>query len=53
MRSSLILPLGLYLSQASANIIFNHVPLTCDGSELATPGFTGCLRGMHCLENGT
>ena len=48
MRATLI-SVGLCLGGASANIIFTHVPLSCD-SEL--PGYTGCLRGMHCADDG-
>ena len=42
------------LGLASANIVFNHVPLTCDpNSDLPVQGMTGCLRGMVCTDNGT
>src|SRR5579862_4282408 len=44
-----ILSLGLCFGLASANIKFNHVPLSCDRSK---PGYTGCLRGQHCTNNG-
>ncbi|KAH0536443.1 hypothetical protein FGG08_006683 [Glutinoglossum americanum] len=43
------LSLGLCFGLASANIIFEHVPLSCDRSK---PGYTGCLRGQHCTDNG-
>ena len=52
MRSSLAV--GLYLGLASANIIFNHVPLSCDPTTpFHVDGKTGCLRGQLCAENGT
>jgi hypothetical protein len=44
-----ILSFGLCFGLASANIKFNHVPLSCDRSK---PGYTGCLRGQHCTDNG-
>ena len=39
---------------ATANIVFNHVPLTCDpNSDVPVQGMTGCLRGQTCTERGT
>jgi hypothetical protein len=35
---------------ASANIIFNHVPLVCDWN--STKYNNGCLRGQECLDDG-
>ena len=47
--------LGL-LGCASANIIFNHVQLTCDATNKGVnnvDGITGCLRGQVCQLDGT
>jgi hypothetical protein len=46
-------PTALFLGLAattSANIIFTHVPLTCDSS--STQEYNGCLRGQQCTEFG-
>ncbi len=49
-----LLVAGLTLGGASANIIFNHVPLTCDPFAFGpVEGKTGCLRGQICDDNGT
>jgi hypothetical protein len=50
MRTWSLLVAALLLGTSSANIIFTHVPLSCD-SEL--PGYTGCLRGQTCTESGS
>lgn len=49
MKSTLVV--NLLLSSVSANIIFTHVPLTCDvySSKL----YYGCLRGQYCDSNAT
>ncbi|KAI9841280.1 MAG: hypothetical protein M1837_000816 [Sclerophora amabilis] len=49
MRSSALI-FGLLPHLASANIVFNHVELSCDAS---SPNYTGCLRGQRCLSNGS
>jgi hypothetical protein len=43
----------LLFASASANIIFHHVPLTCDPEDPYSPDYTGCLRGQICTEFGT
>jgi hypothetical protein len=42
--------LALCLTPTFANIIFNHVRLTCDNSTEHSPGYTGCLRGQTCID---
>ena len=38
---------------AQANIIFNHVPLTCTPHvQVPVQGQTGCLRGQICDDGG-
>ena len=52
MKSLLIT--GLSMGLATANIIFNHVPLKCDPkTDLPVQGLTGCLRGQLCTDQGT
>ena len=51
MKSSFVA--GLTMGLASANIIFNHVDLSCDPkADLPVQGLTGCLRGQYCDEAG-
>ena len=38
------------LRTVDANIIFTHVPLSCDPH---LPSYTGCLRGQSCLDDGS
>ena len=49
MKTPLLL-CAAFVASASANIIFNHVPLSCDNTK---PHFTGCLRGQDCQLDGT
>lgn len=47
----MILPLGFFLGQAAANIIFNiGAKLNCNPNDEA---YTGCLRGQRCAEDWT
>jgi hypothetical protein len=49
-----LLSFALFSGLATANIIFNHVALTCEpGSTLPVHGKTGCLRGQICADNGS
>jgi hypothetical protein len=45
-----LLSLG-FIATVSANIVFNHVPLSCDIRSQNL--YYGCLEGQNCTDDGT
>ncbi|TVY23897.1 Aldehyde oxidase, partial [Lachnellula hyalina] len=50
MKTTTIISLG-FAATACANIVINHVPLTCDPNSPKV--YHGCLRGQECMDDGS